>query len=145
MPQNPLQYAVGKNTSNVATPLNTDATGTLATAKTAAGVAAVPAQDASSNLRVNPNPQNSSLGITAATVVKAAPGRLGMASLIIGGSTAGAIHDCLTTSACNTTNQIAVLPPLTTAQIGVLQIQSIAKVGIVVMPGTGQTVTVTYE
>ncbi len=124
MAQNPLAATVAKNPSNQQTPLSTDAAGSL---------------------RANAIPGNTALGISANTVVKSAPGRVGTANVVVGGSTAGGIYDCLTTAAIGTTNQIAVLPPLTSAQVSALTINMVAKLGITVIPGTGQTVNVAFE
>lgn len=145
MPQVPNPVVVAKTPGGALVPVNVNSAGTLATATGSTGNPAVPSLDASGNVRVNPNPQNSALGVNAASVIKAAAGRVGSVNIITGGSTAGAIYDCLTTAAVGTTNQIATLPALTTAQLGVLTINSIAKVGITVIPGTGQAVSVFYE
>lgn len=145
MPQNPTQVLAGKNPSNTPAPLNTDATGTLAVAKTPAGVAAVPKLDLAGSLVSNTIPPLASLGITAAAVIKAAAGRVGAVNVIVGGSTPGAIHNCLTTAAASATNQICAIPPLTTAQISTIPINMTCVTGIVAIPGTGQTLAVSYE
>jgi len=77
-------------------------------------------------------------GMTAATVVKASAGRVCTVSVIVGGA-AGAIYDA--TSASATTNQIYVTP--TTAGVYVVNIPT--QYGIVVAPGSGQTLTVGYS
>lgn len=145
MPQNGIPTLGGKKPAGSVTPLNTDASGNLGTALSSTSTPTQPRLDAQSNLRATIIPANSALGLTAPTIVKASPGRVGAANILVGGSAAGGIYDCLTTAAASATNQIAMLPILTTAQLSSLSINTIAKVGIVVLPGTGQTVSVGFE
>lgn len=95
--------------------------------------------------RVSTVPKLTALNITAAAVVKAAPGRISKVSVIAGGTAAGGVYDCLTTAAAATSNQIATIPVLTTAQVSMLAIDFTALTGITVLPGTGQTLAVSYE
>ena len=81
------------------------------------------------------------LGITAATVVKAAPGVVVTVSVIVAGSAAGAIYDATSTSGNSATNQVA--PILATA--GTYAVKMPCTTGIVVIPGTGQTVAISYD
>lgn len=101
--------------------------------------------DSQSALRTTPAPKLSSLGITAATVAKAGPGRITRINVIVPGSTAGGVYDCLTTAAAASSNQIASIPPLTTAQLGSLSLDVNALTGITILPGTGQTLAAFYE
>jgi hypothetical protein len=87
-----------------------------------------------------PATRNSRLNITAATVVKAAPGFVGTVTVVVAGSAHGAIGDALTTGAVSAANTIAYLP--TTA--GTYVINFPAHVGIAVVPGTGQTLSVSF-
>lgn len=81
------------------------------------------------------------LDITAATVVKASPGAVVMAQVIVAGSTAGAIYDATSTSGNTTANQVAVIPNT----VGGIEVRFPCVNGIVVAPGTGQTVALSYE
>lgn len=78
-------------------------------------------------------------GITAATLVKSGQGRVARVSVVVAGSAAGAIYDTNVPSA--TTGQIWVIPNT----VGVTEINLPVNNGIVVAPGTGQTVVVSYS
>lgn len=78
-------------------------------------------------------------GLTAATVVKAAAGRLARVSVIVAGSATGTVYDGATTSA--TTKPLYVIP----MTVGVVEVNLPASFGVLVVPGTGQTVTVSYS
>ena len=88
---------------------------------------------------LNVNGQQNLASITAATVVKSTPGRVATVSVIVAGSAAGKVYDATTASA--TTNPIFVIP--TTVGVTIVNIPTLY--GIVVAPGTGQTVTVSYS
>lgn len=81
------------------------------------------------------------LNITANTVVKASPGFVVSVSVVVGGSAAGGVYDAATVAAGVAATQIAVLG--TTA--GVFNISFPAANGIVIKPGTGQTIAVSYN
>jgi hypothetical protein len=110
-----------------------------------AGAQAPAHLDAYSNLRINPIPALTVLDITAATVVKAAPGRIGKVHVVVPGSANGSVNDCLTTAQVNVTNQICAIPAFSTAQIAPVSVDWLTSTGIVVVPGTGQTLSVSYE
>lgn len=76
--------------------------------------------------------------ITTDTLVKTGPGRVAVVSIIVGGA-AGAIYD--TNSVTSTANQIYVTP--TTE--GVYYVNMPVNNGIVVAPGAGQTVSISYS
>ena len=80
------------------------------------------------------------LNITAATVVKPVGGRVAKVSVLVGGSAVGAVHNCATTGAAAAANQVAVVPDTE----GVYDIDFPCSAGIVVVPGTGQTLAVSY-
>ena len=88
--------------------------------------------------------------ITASTLVYAGAGRLASYSIIVAGSTDGFIYDSATTALAAASNLMAAIPkPSTTADapvpgIGVFQAGMFFTDGLVVIPGTGQTVAVTY-
>lgn len=119
MPQNPLAATVAVNGSGVQKPLLVD----------------------SGNRQVNVEATSRTLNITAATVVKASAGYVAKVSVIVAGSAAGTLNDCATTGAAAVSNQIATIP--TTA--GVYSIAFPATTGIVVVPGTGQTLAISFS
>jgi len=85
---------------------------------------------------------STTLDITAPTVVKALPGRLYSISVIVAGSGAGAVYDSASTTGNTAANQVAVVP--TTA--GVINANALpCATGIVVAPGTGQTLAVAWS
>lgn len=119
MPQiNPFYPA--KTPSNVAAPLNIDAQGALLMGEG----------------------KLSALNISAATVVKATPGRLVRIIVNTPGSTAGTASDCATTAAVTAANLIANIPA--TAGL-VMSIVWPCSTGIVITPGTGQVLSVSYS
>jgi hypothetical protein len=119
MPQSPLAAATAVNPSGKFVMNVVDATGNeyVASGKTAV------------------------YNITTATVVKATPGRLVRISVIVAGSAAGTANDCATTGAAAVGNQITVIPNT----VGPMQpIDWPCATGVVVVPGTGQTLAVSY-
>ena len=80
------------------------------------------------------------LDITTATVIKAAQGTLVSIEVIVAGSAAGAAYDHDQTSGVSATNQIAAIP----TTIGLIPLAWTCSVGIVVVPGTGQTLAVKW-
>ena len=85
--------------------------------------------------------QKTALNITSATVVKAAPGQVLTVTVVVAGSAPGTVNDCLTTGAAAASNAIASLP----AAVGSQQLNFPCQVGIVVTPGTGQTIAISYS
>jgi hypothetical protein len=121
MPQSPMQVYPALN-SGVAKPLLVDGSGYLLASNTDGG-------------------ELSALNITAATVVKASAGFLSRVSVIVAGSAAGSANDCATTGAAATANEIAVIPNT----VGVYNVMFPTSTGIVITPGTGQTIAVSYR
>ena len=60
--------------------------------------------------------------------------------MVVAGSGAGTINDCDTTGAAAAANAIATLP--TTA--GPIQLNFPCQLGIVVVPGAGQTIAISF-
>ena len=120
MPQNALQATVSVNP---------------------AGQQAPQVIDAYSNVNVVPNPAKTLLNITTATVVKGSAGLIGRVWVNTAGSTAGTLSDCATTGAVAAANLIATLPNT----VGPYAIEFYAAVGIVVTPGTGQVVSISFD
>jgi hypothetical protein len=88
-----------------------------------------------------PGGSNSLLNITAATVVKATPGTLFNISVTVAGSAAGSASDVATTGGVAAANKIFDIPNT----VGSYVLTWPCKVGIVITPGTGQTVSVAYS
>ena len=82
---------------------------------------------------------STSLNLTSATVIKASPGRLVRINVIVAGA-AGTANDCTTTGAAASANEIAVIP----AAVGPILLDWPCLAGIVVAPGAGQTIAVSY-
>ena len=77
--------------------------------------------------------------ITTTTVVNNAAGRLAVVSVTTAGTTTGVIYDADTTGI--TTRPIYIIPNT----VGVVFVNLPVVYGIVVVPGTGQAVTVSYS
>lgn len=93
---------------------------------------------ASANLL--PQGAKNSLNITTATVVKAAPGTVLSVIVQVAGSGTGTVNDCTTVAAVAAANQVAVIPET----VGPIEISFPCTKGIVVTPGTGQTLAVSF-
>lgn len=78
-------------------------------------------------------------GLTAATVVKAATGRVANISVIVPGSAVGAVYDSAATGV--TTKPLFVIP----MTVGVYVVNLPASFGITVAPGSGQTVSGSFS
>lgn len=87
-----------------------------------------------------PGGSASVLNVTAATVVKAAPGTIYTVVVTTPGSAAGSVHDVLTTAGATASNLVFDIP--NTA--GVYSLTFPCAVGIVVTPGTGQVLSVAF-
>lgn len=109
-------------------------------AKTPSNVMAPLLLDQYGQLRANIGGTGSTVNITAATVVKASPGVLVRVSVIVAGSAAGTVNDAVTTGAAAAANQIGTIP----ATLGTYVFEWPCSAGIVVVPGTGQTLAVAY-
>jgi len=88
------------------------------------------------------NGNKSALYVNGAKVIKASAGMVAQINVLVAGA-AGAVYDCATTAAAAavTANQIAVIP----ATVGPVEIRFPALVGIVVVPGAGQVISVSYD
>lgn len=80
------------------------------------------------------------LDISAATVIKAAPGVAVMAQVITAGTTAGTVNDTTATKSAAVTNQVAALPNV----VGAVPINMPCATGIVVVPGSGQVISLSF-
>jgi hypothetical protein len=82
----------------------------------------------------------SRLNITAATVVKATKGRAVRVSVVVAGSAAGTVNDNNLTTGNAAANTVAPLP----TTVGTITLDWPCVTGIVVVPGTGQTIAISY-
>lgn len=84
---------------------------------------------------------NEKLNVTAATVIKATPGTVFRVSVTTAGSAAGSVYDAATTAGDVAANLVASIPD----SVGVIDLTWPCATGILVVPGTGQTVSVSYS
>lgn len=77
--------------------------------------------------------------IAAAAVVKIGEGRIARVSVIVGGSAVGYIHDAILSTASGP--RVYTIPNT----VGVYEVNMPVSSGIVVAPGTGQTVSISYS
>ena len=91
-----------------------------------------------------------SQAVTTSTLIFAGTGRLVSYSIIVAGTTDGLIYDSATVAGIASSSLLAAMPqPSITADapfpgIGVFPVGMFFRNGLVVVPGTGQTVAVTY-
>lgn len=85
--------------------------------------------------------QSSALNITAATIVKPINGRILRFQVLVAGTTPGAAYDSVSTSGNTVANQVGVAPNT----VGSYLIDHPCVNGLVVIPGAGQTLAVTYD
>jgi hypothetical protein len=78
-------------------------------------------------------------GLTAPTVVKATSGRIARVSVIVAGSAPGVIYDGATLAA--TTKPLCVIPNT----VGPFEANFPTSFGLLVVPGSGQTVSGSYS
>jgi hypothetical protein len=90
---------------------------------------------------LNVNGTSAQDGITSATLVKTGSGRIATVSVVVPGSANGAIYDTAAAASVAASNQIGVIP----AMIGPYVFNIPFSSGLVVTPGTGQTITVSYS
>ena len=81
------------------------------------------------------------LDVTAVTVVKAAPGICVSVAVVVAGSTTGTVNDVATTGGAAAANQFGTIPNT----VGTYTFNWPCGTGIVVVPGTGQTLAVSYS
>lgn len=108
-------------------------------ARTAAGAVGIGAATGVQAVANFPG-QAAALNIAGATVVKSSAGRCVRVSVLVAGA-AGTVNDVATTGAASIANQIFTIP----ATVGVYEVNWPCGVGIVVIPGAGQTVAVCYQ
>lgn len=84
---------------------------------------------------------NTARTITAATVVKAVPGTVYSVLVTVAGSTAGAVYDANTTGGAVAANKVASIPDTAGS---VVVVNWPCASGILLVPGTGQTLSIAY-
>lgn len=80
------------------------------------------------------------LNITADAVITDQPARLARISVLVAGTTPGSANDCTKTTDVADENAVAAIPN----EVGVYEIDWPCLAGIVITPGTGQTVAVAW-
>lgn len=83
---------------------------------------------------------DTALAITSETVVKSTGGAVVQASVLVAGAQ-GAIYDTAGTAGAVTANQVAIIP----AAVGMYQLNFPCLMGILVVPGSGQKVSISYQ
>jgi len=83
---------------------------------------------------------NRQLSVTTPTVVKSMQGRLVRVNVLVAGTAVGHAHDAATVGSATNGNKIAVIPN----EIGSYLFDVPTLNGVVVIPGSGQQVAVTY-
>lgn len=91
----------------------------------------------------NVNGVSTKEGITAPVVIKSSAGRVASVSVIVAGSGPGMIYDSVQTSI--TTAPLWVIPAAAATNGEPYFVNMPTDSGIVVVPGTGQTVTVSWS
>ena len=79
--------------------------------------------------------------VTASTLVITGPGRLVNVSVLVAGTTTGLVHNAASTGAAAAANAIVLVPNT----VGVHQANQMFTAGLVIVPGTGQSLNVTYS
>ena len=87
-----------------------------------------------------PGGNRAALNVTAATVCKATPGICVSVSVVVAGSAAGTVNDVATTGGAAATNQFGTIPNT----VGTYTFNWPCGTGIVVVPGTGQTLAASF-
>ncbi len=144
MPQNTQQSNVAiSSVTSLPAPLRLDSSDNLkaVVSQTPAAATAPLNLDVAGSLRTNGGGTLNSLNVTAGTVVKDTPGRVCKIIVTVAGSAPGNVYDRASTSGVAAANQIATIPNT----VGPIALDFPALVGITVVPGTGQTIAVSYE
>lgn len=84
---------------------------------------------------------NSALDVSTTTVIKATPGTVFTVSVTTAGSAAGGVYDAATTAGDIAANLVAAIPDA----VGVTVLTWPCATGILVKPGTGQVLSVSFS
>jgi len=87
------------------------------------------------------NPTVTSATVTSSTLVIAGSGRLLSFSVVVAGSASGLIHNAGTPTGGSASNALVATP----TTLGVYAANMVFTNGLVVVPGTGQSINVTYS
>jgi len=87
-----------------------------------------------------PGGNRAALNVTAATVIKATAGICVSVAVVVAGSTVGTVNDVATTGGAAATNQFGTVPN----SVNTYTFNWPCGTGIVVVPGTGQTLAVSF-
>ena len=87
-----------------------------------------------------PGGNRAALNVTAATVLKNAPGICVSVAVIVAGSVAGAVYDSNSTTGNSAANQFGTIPNT----VGAYTFNWPCGSGITAAPGTGQTLAVSF-
>lgn len=81
------------------------------------------------------------LGVTSDSLIASGTGRLVNLTITDAGSAEGAVYDAATVQEADASNMIAVIPTTT----GIMTLNFPFTNGLVVKPGTGQSISLTYS
>lgn len=88
-----------------------------------------------------PGGNATTLNITAATILKGAPGRIYTVSVVTAGTAVGAVYDSIALTGNTTANQLGTIPQA----VGTYQFAGMPTAsGIVIVPPTGGAVAVSF-
>jgi secreted trypsin-like serine protease len=79
--------------------------------------------------------------VTSSTLVITGSGYLVNFSVVVAGTTAGTIYNTSSTSSTSASNALCAIP----ATIGITKVGQVFTNGLVIVPGTGQSINVTYS
>ena len=85
--------------------------------------------------------QKNATGLTAQTVVSSNPGRVANVAVIVAGSTTCSIYDASSVVTATASRLLATI----TNTVGIYVVNMPVTYGIVVTPGTGMTIAVSYS
>ena len=85
--------------------------------------------------------RKNSLAMTTTTLVSAVPGRLVTVSIVVAGTGDGFVYDASTIAGATAERKVVLIPQIP----GMFSVGMPITYGIVVAPGTGQTIAVTYS
>lgn len=86
--------------------------------------------------------QYTSATVSSSTLITTGSGRLVNVIIVNAGSTTGYVYNSSTTAGVLATNAIVPLPP---SAVGVYPVGTRFTAGLVIVPGTGQQVNITYS
>ena len=84
---------------------------------------------------------NTSATVTSSTVIYVGPGRVVNYAVVIAGTGAGGVYNASTTAGANASNQLCSIP----TTVGVFPTGQTFSNGLVITPGAGQSINVTYS